>query len=136
MPPYNDIYIVTNDRRKACIDRFLSKYADLTTAKMRTDFEVRVGDEYVETGTLADTIAYGLADDQRDFVVYFDSAVSGLKSVMLFFTPDGKLVLGLSTEHDENSDEEAGRVLAMLKTDFNVTLGVVSLETHPGDAYD
>lgn len=127
MPPYNDIYIVTTDRSEVCIDKFLSKYADITNAIVRTDFEVYDGDSYVETGTLADTIAYGLADKQRNFVVYFDSAVSELKSVMLFFTPDEKLVLGLSIEYDENSGKESERVLAVLKTDFNVTLGIIVL---------
>ncbi len=136
VPPLNDIYIVTDDRSEACVDKFLSKYADLANASVRTDFEVRDGSSYVETGTLTNTIAYGLADKRRSFVVYFDSAVSGLKSVIVCFTPDGKLVLGLSIEYDENSDAEAAHVLAMLQAEFNVDLGVVSLETHPGDAYD
>jgi len=136
MPPFNDIYIVTDDRSKNCIDKFLSKYADLENAKARGDFEVFDGSNYVETGTLTDTIAYGLADKRREFVMYFDSAISRVKSVILFFTPDGKLILGLSSEYDENSDEEAKRVLAMLKADFNTDLGVISLETPPGDAYD
>lgn len=136
VPPFNDIYVVTDDRSKTCVDKFLSKYADLANASVRTDFEVRDGSSYVETGTLTNTIAYGLADKRRCFVVYLDSAVSGLKSVIVFFTLDGKLVLGLSIEYDENSDEEAAHVLAMLKAEFNADLGVVSFETHPGDAYD
>jgi len=136
MPPFIDIYIVTEDRSQACIDKFLSTYANLTTAKKRDNFFVLVDGEDVETGTLAATIEYGLADAHREFTVYFDSAVKGLESVMLFFTPDGKLVLGLSIEYDESGDEAAEQVLAMLKADFNVSVGAIAHETAPGDAYD
>jgi hypothetical protein len=55
--------------------------------------------------------------------------------VLVFFTPDEKLVLGLSTEYDAETDEEAKRVLTRLKADFNVTLGVISVEIPPSDAY-
>jgi len=138
MPPFNDIYVVTNDRSETCINKFLSCYADLTTENERTDFSVIVAgeDEDVETGTLADTIAYGLSDKQRSFALYFNSKVRKLRSVILFFAPDEKLVLGLSIEYDPDSDEEAERVLAMLKTNFNTTLGAITFETPPGDAYD
>ncbi|MEJ7662854.1 MAG: hypothetical protein WKG07_26510 [Hymenobacter sp.] len=114
----------------------MSKYADLTISETRDDFEILDGNEYVETGTLEATIAYGLDNDRRNFALYLDSAVSELKSVMLFFTPDGKLVLGLSTEYDENSNEMAERILATLKSEFDSSLGLISIETHPGDAYD
>jgi len=55
---------------------------------------------------------------------------------MLFFASDEKLVLGLSIEYDPDSDEEAESVLAMLKTEFKTTLGTITFETPPGDAYD
>ena len=138
MPPFNDIYVVTSDRSENCIHKFLSRYADLTTENERTDFSIIVAgkEEAVETGTLADTIAYGLSDKLRSFALYFNSAVRELKSVMLFFTSDEKLVLGLSVEYDSDSDEEAERVLAMLKTEFKTTLGAIAFENPPGDAYD
>jgi hypothetical protein len=136
MAPSTDIYIVTEDRSQTCIDKFLSNYACLTTAKTRDNFSVLVDGEGVETGTFVDTIDYGLAEAQRSFAVYFKSAVKGLESVILFFTPDGKLVFGLSIEYDPGSAEEAKRVLAKLKADFTASLGIITCETAPGDAYD
>jgi hypothetical protein len=136
VPPFNDVYIVTEDRSQACIDKFLSSYACLSSDKTRNDFSLLVDGEDVETGALAAAIEYGLADARRSFALYFNSAIKGLESVMLLFTPDGKLVLGLSTKYYESSNEEAERVLAAFKTDFNDTLGIITCETAPGDAYD
>lgn len=136
MPPFNDIYIVAEDRSEACINQFLVGYVDLAADKARDDFVVFVNDEYVATGTLASTIAYGLETANRSFALYFRSAVRGLESPMLFFTPDGKLVFGVSIEYNHDSSERAEKVLAALQADFSSLVGIICVETHPGDAYD
>lgn len=136
MPPFNDIYIVAEDRSEACINRFLADYVDLTADKARDDFEVFVNDEYIATGTLTSTIAYGLEMANRSFALYFRSAVRELESPMLFFTPDGKLVFGVSIEYDHDSSERVEEILAALQADFSSPVGIICVETHPGDAYE
>jgi hypothetical protein len=77
--------------------------------------------EWVEAGMVVATLAYGSTNGQKSFVLYFDAIDKALKSVLVFFTFDGKLVLDLSTEYNVETGEEAERVLARLKADFNVT---------------
>jgi hypothetical protein len=140
MPPCLDIYVATNDRSLACIERFLMQYADLTSDSVRDDFEVRPtgAQEGVVSGTLASTLAYGLAQPDRAFTLYFHQKYPDYRRPMLYFSPHGRLLLGLSVEEETPegvpNDAEAEQLLQRLKQEFHTQHGLVAFELPPEEA--
>jgi hypothetical protein len=100
MPPCLDIYIATSDRSTDCVEQFLAQYADLSADRLRQDYEVFIADirDNVATGTLADTLGYGMADPNRSFALYFTSKQPQYNQVMVYFGHHSRLLLGLSIE--------------------------------------
>ncbi|RZK39239.1 MAG: hypothetical protein EOO61_07355 [Hymenobacter sp.] len=139
MPPCLDIYIAPTDRSTECIDRFLAHYADLTTDRLRQDYAVLLTDtmEEVTTGTLADTLAYGLADPNRSFALYFTSQQPRYNHVMVYFGHYERLLLGLSIECAEagtSNQALAEALLDQLCADYSTEVGVYGFELAPADA--
>ncbi|GAA4366246.1 hypothetical protein GCM10023185_37270 [Hymenobacter saemangeumensis] len=139
MPPCLDIYIATRERTLTCIHRFLSAYADLTEDAVRDDFEVRPtgSPEGFISGTLATTLAYGLAQADRAFTLYFHGQPPNYRP-MLYFSPHGRLLLGLSVEastpEGASNDAEAEHMLQRLKAEFNTEYGLIAFELPPEEA--
>jgi hypothetical protein len=139
MPPCLDIYISTADRSGDCIEHFLAQYADLSTDRLCQDYEVfiaAIGDN-VATGTLADTLGYGLADPNRNFALYFTSKQPRYNHVMVYFGHQGRLLLGLSIEYEEaghSNQKLAEAILDRLCADYSTEVGVYGFELAPADA--
>jgi hypothetical protein len=139
MPPCLDIYISTADRSGDCIEHFLAQYADLSTDRLCQDYEVfiaAIGDN-VATGTLADTLGYGLADPNRNFALYFTSKQTRYNHVMVYFGHQGRLLLGLSIEYEEaghSNQKLAEAILDRLCADYSTEVGVYGFELAPADA--
>lgn len=139
MPPCLDIYIATADRSGACIDHFLAQYADLSTDRLRQDYEVfiaAVGDN-VATGTLAATLDYGLADPTRSFALYFTSKQPRYNHVMVYFGQQGRLLLGLSIAYEEagySNQKLAEALVDRLCAAYATEVGVYGFELAPADA--
>jgi hypothetical protein len=133
MPPCLDIYVATRQRTLACINRFLSAYADLSEDAVRDNFEVRPtgSAQGFISGTLAATLAYGLAQPDRAFTLYFHGKPPHYRP-MLYFSPHGRLLLGLSVEESTPAgtpnDAEAEQVLQRLKNEFNTADGLIAFE--------
>jgi hypothetical protein len=140
MPPYLDIYVATSDRSLTCIDRFLAQYVDLTVESVRDDFEVRLtgNEEGFVSGTLAATLAYGLAQADRAFTLYFQRKHLAYRCPMLYFSPHGRLLLGLAVEETSPdglpNDAAAAQVLQRLKQEFRTEHGLIAFELPPEEA--
>lgn len=140
MPPYLDIYVATSDRSLACIERFLAQYADLTVDAVRDDFEVRPTGEQegFVSGTLAATLAYGLAQADRAFTLYFQRKHDTYRCPMLYFSPHGRLLFGLAVEETsptgQPNEAEAEQVLHRLKQEFGTEHGLIAWELPPEEA--
>jgi hypothetical protein len=139
MPPCLDIYIAIADRSSDCIEYFLAHYADLSTDRLRRDYAVFVPDimDEVATGTLADTLGYGLADPNRSFALYFTSKQPRYNHVMVYFGHQGRLLLGLSIEFEEaghSTQKLAEALLDRLCADYNTEVGIYGFELAPADA--
>lgn len=134
-----DIYVCTAERNLATLERFVSHYADLSAA-VRTDYEVRPtgSAEGFPSGTIAQTLAYGLAQSDRAFTLYLDSSHPKHKRVMVYFSPAGRLLLGLSVEEEVPegmpNDAAAERLLQELKKEFNTAHGLIAFELPPEEA--
>ncbi|WBA44225.1 hypothetical protein [Hymenobacter canadensis] len=140
MPPCLDIYVATADRSTACLERFLAHYADLSTDRLRQDYEVFVTDvgDTVATGSLSATLVYGLADPNRNFALYFTSQQPLYTHVMVYFGHQGRLLLGLSVE-DETAAGKSNQALAeavmdRLCAEYHTEMGVYGFELAPADA--
>ena len=141
MPPCVDIYISTADRTSDCIERFLAHYADLSTDLLRRDYAVFLPDirDEVATGTLADTLSYGLADPNRRFALYFTSKQPRYSHVMVYFGQQGRLLLGLSIEYESgqmgySSQRLAEALMDQLCADYNTEEGIYGFELATSDA--
>lgn len=140
MPPCLDIYVATSDRSSACIERFLAHYADLSTDRLRQDYEVFLTDvgDTLATGTLSATLGYGLADPNRRFALYFTSQHPLYAHVMVYFGQQGRLLLGLSVEDETrtgNSNQAlAEAVMDRLCAEYHTKTGVYGFEMAPADA--
>lgn len=139
MPPCLDIYISIADRSGDYIDHFLAQYADLSTDRLRQDYEIFIaatGDD-VATGTLADTLGYGLADPNRSFALYFTSKQSRYNQVMVYFGHEGRLLFGLSIEYEEagcSNQKLAEALLDRLCAEYATEVGIYGFELAPADA--
>lgn len=138
MPPCLDVYIAT-ERSRATVDKFLAYYADLSAELLRNDYEVWLWntEEYVSTGTLKDTVAYGLSNNDISFTLYLSGKAISCNRVMLHFGMPGQLVVGMSVEEsiaETPNDAAAEQLLATLKTEFATQKGIIGLELPPIDA--
>lgn len=139
MPPCLDIYIATAARSGDCIDHFLAHYADLSTDRLRRDYAVFLPDmrEEVATGTLANTLGYGLGDPNRSFALYLTSKQPRYHHVMVYFGHQGRLFLGLAIEYEEaghSNQKLAEALLDRLCADYNTEVGIYGFELAPADA--
>lgn len=133
-----DIYIATKDRSRTYIDQFLRQYVDLQKENARADFEIRLSytEEFIETGTLLQSIDFGLSSPEISFTLYLTSQQKDIKSVMVHFAKKGLLILGLSIEEETESGSnqvKAEQLLAQLKNKYNTVSGIIALEIPPVD---
>ena len=154
-----DIYALTNLRDRKTIDHFLDTYVDRETSEDRNDEELSMWplaetkdglqsvtespsfEEYdwEPSYTLSNVVDRGLQYPRRAFSVYLNSIDKRIDRVILCFTADNQLVLGLSIFVDiasdelENAENEelAEKVLKELMQHFNSCLGLIAYETPP-----
>jgi hypothetical protein len=147
MPPCIDIYAITNRRDLETINRFIDTYVDRTASEDRDDeqlmmlplgkgAEIKSLNDYdwEPAKTLSNIVQRGLDHPRRSFTVYLVPSRPGINRVILSFTTDDQLVLGLSiddaTELPENS-ELAKQALFNLAREYNSHLGTIAVEQPP-----
>ena len=147
MPPCLDIYVMTRARTQTAVDRFLDAYVDRVASEDRGDEELMmlplgahtpdppVGDwDWQPVRTLTQAIAFGLARPYRAFTLYMQPRSSSIDRVVLAFTAEGQVVLGLSIDDPDGSAEklsEAKFLLAELASAFSAHSGFVACELPP-----
>lgn len=155
MPPSLDIYALTRQRDRATIERFLNEYIDRAAAEERGDEDLLlenptyftedgVGQQsgpFPETAwewepayTLSHSIGRGLDQPRRAFTVYLRARAPDLDGVILAFTRDDQLVLGLSID-DEGAQPEnevrAKALLGHLMEAYGCQAGLIVVEDGP-----
>lgn len=147
MPPCIDIYAITNHRDLGTINGFLDTYVNRAASEDRGDEElmmlpldqgtgIRSLDDYdwEPAKTLSNIVQRGLDHPRRSFTVYLVSSRPEIHKVILSFTTDDQLVLGISlddaTESADNS-ELAKQALFDLATEYNCYLGTIAVEQPP-----
>lgn len=154
-----DVYGLTWHRDVATINRFLDEYVDRAANADRGDEELALEPLDEPAGgadwnrawepdwepalSLSHIVERGLAYPRRAFTNYFSCLPqyrqAGIERVILAFTRDDQLVLGLSVSLGYNmleaeavaGEARAHELLAHLATTYNCHLGLILLETPP-----
>ncbi len=147
MPPELNIYGITKHRDKSTIKRLIDKYVDQIESENRGDEELMMRPlaafekpldlddyEWEPALTLTHTVERGLDYPRRAFTVYLASKDTRIDQVILSFTTDNQLVVGLAIDDEDMSpanEQQAKRLLEELMQDMQCHLGLIIAEFHP-----
>ncbi|MDQ2902873.1 MAG: hypothetical protein M3Y81_04895 [Chloroflexota bacterium] len=147
MPPDLDIYGLTKNRDAITINRFLDTYVDRAASNDRGDEELLMepllptqpgtGFDAFESEpalTLSHIIDRGLAFPRRAFTVYLTPRRADLTKVILSFTADDQLVLGVSLDDEgaiPENEKSARDILAQLVEEYGCHIGLILVESPP-----
>jgi hypothetical protein len=144
MPPELDIYGLTKHRDAVTINRFLDEYVDREASADRGDEELaltpldsKAGIEWEPALTLAHIIERGLDYPRRSFTDYLTSSQPGIERVILSFTEDDWLVLGLAIDDEgaqPKNEATAKALLAHLLNDYSCSMGIIVVEEPPPES--
>ena len=130
MPPYADIYVLTASRNEATASAFLNRFAPLRE-ESAVDYGIPQHADTPHTTllTAAEVVAYCCRHTSEPYSVYW-RCVGDVDPAhaMAFFTSDGCLILGLSTE-----ESAAERYFTELREHTRSEIGYVTIETPPPD---
>src|SRR5260370_2898771 len=155
MPPSLEIYARTRDGGRVAIERFLNEYVDWVAAEERGDEDMlwenpaRLTEEWAGQGsgripetawewepayTLSHIIERGLDHPRRAFTVYLTAKAPDLDRIILAFTRDDQLVLGLAID-DEGAQPEneikAKALLARLMEAYGCHARLILVQNYP-----
>lgn len=147
MPPYLDIYGLTKHRDATTLDCFLNAYVDRANSEDRGDEELMVerlppvppgagnnAFEWEPSLTLSHIIERGLAFPRRAFTVYLAAKQADQPRVVLSFTADDQLILGLAIDDEgarPENERKARELLARLVEEYGCHLGLILVEDPP-----
>src|SRR6266446_7871883 len=154
MPPDLDIYGLTKHRDASTIDRFLDAYVDRVKSWDRGDEALMMeplpltppetgeeGAEWESTTfewepalTLSHIIERGLASPRRAFTVYLAPKRVDLTSVILSFTADDQLILGVAIDDEDakpENERRAKELLVQLVEEYACHIGFILVEEYP-----
>lgn len=149
-----DIYGLTRHRDEATIARFLDAYIDRAANEDRGDEDLLMealpapDDDGEDSSrqpryesepaiSLSHSLQRGLDYPRRSFTLYLEAKDPSLDRVILSFTNDDQLVVGLSILDDDPGDGpemRARELLNELAQRFDCHRGVVLLEEYPPDS--
>jgi hypothetical protein len=144
MPPDLDIYGITIHRDKSTINRFIDIYVDRVKSENREDEELMLEPlvsseknpepEWEPAQTLTHIIELGLDYPRRAFTVSLIARDAEFSRVILSFTTDNQLIVGLSID-DEGmqpaNEQKAKELLDQLMQDFQCYAGLIMVESPP-----
>jgi hypothetical protein len=151
VPPELDIYCLTKLRNAEMIDRFIDLYVDRDLSEDRGDEELSIhrldapldfddgelASEWELAHTLSHSIQRGLDYPRRCFTLYLKSKQAEFTRVILHFTADDRIILGLCID-DEGAQpknlERAKTLLTTLRTEFSGDRGLILVEQPPPDS--
>lgn len=161
MPPELDIYALTRHRDRATIERFLDEYGDRAADQERGDEDLMLenpavfGADWIgqRTGqppealpetayewelarTLSHIVDRGLDYPRRAFTVYLTAKAPELDRIILAFTRDDQLVLGLAIDDADEAarpenEVKAKALLGRLMEAYGGHAGLILVEHYP-----
>jgi hypothetical protein len=131
MPPYSDIYVLTQSRTEATISSFLDRFVPVRE-ETADDYCIPQHVKFPHTvfRTAAEVVSYCCSHASVSQSVYWRQ-VSGDDPAyaMVFFTSEGLLILGLSTD-----ESTAKSYFTELSTHIGSDVGYITVEAPPPDS--
>jgi hypothetical protein len=130
MPPYADIYVLTQSRTEATVLSFLDRFAPIRAETADEYCIPQYADSaHIVFRAAAEVVSYCCRYTSETQSIYWRRAGDGGPAyAMVFFTSDGFLILGLSTE-----ESAVERYFAELLTHAGSDVGYVTVESPPPD---
>lgn len=143
-----DIYTLSKQRTLHNIEKFLNLFCDRKAIEHREDEELSLiplgtneksilsenyDAEWLKAKTVTNSIRIGLQNPHRAFAIYYPSNKKYISQVILSFTYDGYIILGLSVEESiiSNPLKNAIRLLKYIKSHFFGISGFIIYEEPP-----
>jgi len=136
-----NIYGLTTNRDIKTIEAFLEQYTDRAANEQRNEEQLMIRRpdsagqhpedyEYVPVRTLTEAVGLGLANRRACFSLYLNSKDPNVQKVMLSFTSDDQLILGLSVS-SQSEAQYPSRLLTELVDAYGCHLGGIGVEQPP-----
>ncbi|MFM2387580.1 MAG: hypothetical protein RL660_2337 [Bacteroidota bacterium] len=148
--PYIDIYVLTSNRERRTLEKFLDEYTDRESIEDMHDSEINMlpkdrsylevnSEDYIwiKAETLTNCIDIGLSNPSNCFTLYLRSKHREINLVILSFTQDGKLIVGLSifeyidAEQTIDNYKFAKELKDEMYRNYNGSLAYFGLEASP-----
>jgi hypothetical protein len=149
LPPDLDIYCLTKLRDAETINLFFDRYIDRIQNEDRGDEELMIlkidadpdseesqNYEWEPAITLSHAITRGLDRPRRCFTLYLKSQKTEFSRVILSFTTDDKMILGLCIDDAGAKPKNLARakeLLSMMVEEFGGYRGLILVEDPPPD---
>ena len=145
MPSYIEVYILTENRDRETINRFLKNFTNREEIEGRADEELMILDStepslpekyfWIQAETLTKSINLGLNKPGICFTMFLRSNRQHVEWLTITFTIDNKLVLGLSLfENPEYSTPDNYQLAEVLKGElmlhYNGKFETIGIETN------
>ncbi len=149
LPPCIDLYVLTDKRTEATVQKFLNAYVDVERERAKREFELQMAKlngftknssqeaseyEYKFVDSFDAALEEGFKEPWRAFSLYCKSSKPELCDTIITFTSDGKLVLGLSVDYADESEiilRQTKKHLLALSGMFETRLGFTAVEYVP-----
>lgn len=126
MPPYFDIYVLSQHRSATAAAAFLEEFApNREQSALDYPFPEFAEQPSVVFGTAPEAIDFCDSQPNETQSIYFRNLGAGAAHVMVFFTSDGALILGLSVV------DQAEKWLGRLEEFAGSKVSLMAFETAP-----
>lgn len=131
MPPYFDVYVISEKRNRETVEEFLNKFLPVREESADEYEFPQYADSpdvvYTKTG---EALEKCISEKSTEYGLYW-RALENKKPehAMVFFLNDGNVIYGLST--DDAYPEYAAELLRKMKSLLNCSLGYIGHEASP-----
>jgi uncharacterized protein YdhG (YjbR/CyaY superfamily) len=127
MPNYYDIYVLSENRDKKTVEKFLNQFCFRDKIENIEEQEIAVyknkkyniEETWVKIKTISEVISFGLKESNHGFVFYISNNLKeDISHIILKFTFDGKIIFGASIK--EYRIDEKGELVDNYDKALNV----------------
>lgn len=150
MPPFYDIYGLSDKRSKKTVEKFLCHFSNREKVENKDGQEIMVyqnekyniEETWKTISTLTEVINFGIENQYLGFVFYIgDNLKHGIGQIILKFTFDQKIIFGISIEEKSISEngklhdnyDKAVEIEKIIVTLTNATKSSIQFEHPPAD---
>jgi hypothetical protein len=134
MAQYADCYLLVDSRSIKVGMKFLDKFLP-NRKESSVDYPVPLyADEPQEIFTnAADLMQFLEVESTEDYMVYWKNTENKnvIKHGMIFYTDDGKMIIGFSVEGRNPDDEPVVQSFNEVKSYLNLEIGCITIEEEP-----